>query len=122
MHKKMIAILIAGFLFAVYVAMIASVSPLFREATAVMLNEQIGENHLQHYDTGRYGDEVERSARIIPLLVVHDGQKGYAYICYSYDVKHKDGTPLCSSKNILSKWEIERIDGKWSITNIKENP
>lgn len=122
MKKKMIAILIAGFLFVVYVAMIVSVSPLFQEATAVMLNEQIGENGLQHYDTGRYGDEVKRSARVIPLLVVHNGQKGYAYICYSYDVKNEDGTLLCVSKNVLSKWEIERIDGKWSITNIKENP
>lgn len=87
MHKKMIAILIAGFLLSVHVAMITSVSLLFREATAIMLNEQIGEDCLQRYDTSGYGNEVERSAKAIPLLVIHNGQKGYAYICYSYDVK-----------------------------------
>lgn len=52
-----------------------------------MLNEQIGEDCLQRYDTSGYGNEVERSAKAIPLLVIHNGQKGYAYICYSYDVK-----------------------------------
>lgn len=122
MNKKMIAILIAGFLLAVHVAMITSVSLLFREATAVMLNEQIGEDCLQRYDTSGYGNEVERSAKVIPLLVIHNGQKGYAYICYSYDVKNKDGALLCASNNIFSKWEIERVDGKWNVISIMESP
>lgn len=122
MHKKIMAILIAGFLFVVYITMIASVSSLFREATTVMLNKQIGKDCLQRYDTSRYGNEAERSARIVPLFVIHNGQKGYAYVCYSYDVKNKDGTLLCASSSTFSKWKIERLDGKWNVTNIVEKP
>lgn len=122
MNKKRIAILIAGVLLTVQVAMIASVLLFFREVTAVMLNEQVSEDCLQRYDTSRYGNDVERSAKVIPLLVIHNGQKGYADVCYSYDVKNKDGALLCASKGIFSRWRIERVDGKWNITRITEKP
>lgn len=122
MRRKTIAIFAVGFLLAAYAAMIVSAAPVFREAVAVMRNEQITESSLQRYDTGRYGNEAERSARVMPLLVVHNGRKGYAYVRYSYDVRDKDGTLLCASNGIFSKWEIEKKDGVWSVINITEKP
>ncbi len=71
-----------------------------------------------------YRDDVE-SASVDLQLVTADakGSNGYIWVIYSVEREHisDDGTQSKSgSWDILSYWKIEKENGEWIVTDIKE--
>lgn len=78
---------------------------------------------LHLYDMSKYFPEmVYADMRITRLLVIHNGRHGYMYVIYSREYMDAEKNIINASCNVPSKWEIEKIDGKWTIIDIEESP
>lgn len=47
---------------------------------------------------------------------------GYIWVRYYSEAYDKNGEITSGSWNILSRWELEKVDGKWIVTSIIEPP
>lgn len=57
--------------------------------------------------------------RIYVLCGLH---RGCMWVRYSYVVQSKQGNIDTRGSNIVSHWEIEKINGRWEIISISESP
>ena len=67
---------------------------------------------------------IETSVR--PVFVIKGWKRGTIFVRYEYWVYDEDGNILWGFANRFpvppSRWTIEKIDGKWQITDIFEAP
>lgn len=47
---------------------------------------------------------------------------GYVWAQYSSDAYDEASEVTCGSWKILTKWELEKQDGRWVVTNVNEAP
>lgn len=73
-----------------------------------------------------YRDDVESTSVDLQLVTADaKGSNGYIWVIYSVEREHifDDGTQSKSgSRDILSYWKIEKENGKWIVTDVKEAP
>lgn len=50
------------------------------------------------------------------------GNKGYIWVKYSSEAYDKNGKVTFGSWDVLSRWKLEKKDGKWTVISIKEHP
>ena len=73
-----------------------------------------------------YRDNVKSASVNLQLVTAEaKGNSGYIWVIYSVEREHvfDDGTRSKSgSRDILSYWKIEKENGEWIVTDIKEAP
>lgn len=99
--------------------------PLKAEALAAMTS--VGGKE-EHGIFGRYCVEneeaVEVKATIDALVTSTSGARGYVWVAYTQCAYDKDGNIIfqygTENARKISRWRIEKIDGKWVVTEISE--
>ena len=103
-----------------YMSIIPLISATYRVARNESSNaEQLG---LTRFDTSRYEPNAVGKCSFIPIGVIHNFQKVIVYVYYSYEVRDEENRLQTGSWGILSKWDIERHNGRWIVTCITEDP
>ncbi len=73
-----------------------------------------------------YPDADSVKATLDCIAAKAEDDTGYMWVAYTQKALDKNGELVCSSgskdERILARWSIEKIDGKWCITEIKEGP
>lgn len=73
-----------------------------------------------------YPDAASVTATLDCIAARTEDNTGYMWVAYRQKALDKNGELVCSSgskdERILARWSIEKIDGKWCITEIKEGP
>ena len=59
---------------------------------------------------------------LIRLFTIHNFQRGFIYVYYSCEVYDESGELLTGSRSIITRWEIEKLNGEWEIMKIFERP
>lgn len=75
----------------------------------------------QYNRKGDFGT-VKVDVKLNRLFVLHNFNKGYMWMLYTYEGYDKDNNRTYGAWNILSKWKIEKINGKWEVVNIIGEP
>ena len=65
---------------------------------------------------------ADAKIKISRIFVLHNFKKGKMYVNYTIETLNKDGIHIYGSHNIYSTWDIEKKNGKWIVTSIKEKP
>ena len=108
-----------------YFGLILSTSSVVRSVKKVYCGEihPDPDSPISMYDLSKhYHDIAYAEMRVTPLLVIHNGRHGYMYVIYSNRYLDENNKTLNASCDIMSKWEIEKKDGEWTIIDIEEKP
>ncbi|MBE6985459.1 MAG: hypothetical protein E7434_07640 [Ruminococcaceae bacterium] len=77
-------------------------------------------------DLSSYPEAHSVSAKAEALAASIDGNSGYIWVAYVQEVYDAQGELVSASGNedarILSRWSVEKLDGAWTVTEIKEKP
>ena len=119
-------IVVLAVLLAIFLSMWISTAQVMRDVKDVIYgrvdHEQIAGTKLEHFDfTDGYPD-AKVSLSMGRIFVLCGTQHGCMWVRYSYDVRSKSGDPGPAGSGIISHWEIEKINGKWEITDVSEHP
>ena len=70
-----------------------------------------------------FDDKAVRADVSIELVTTkQENGKGYIWVKYSADYYDKDDTLISGNGEAYSRWDIEQLDGKWTVTLIDEIP
>lgn len=70
-----------------------------------------------------FDDKAVRADVSIELVTTkQENGKGYIWVKYSADYYDKDDTLISGMGEAYSRWDIEQLDGKWTVTLIDEIP
>lgn len=73
--------------------------------------------------TNLYDDEVHNAdVKLQRLLVMHNFHKGVMIVKYNIETFNKNAEHIYGSSNVYATWYIEKKNGTWIVTNIKEKP
>ena len=68
-------------------------------------------------------DDAVSQRHRLRLIAGHFAQdEGYMWVKYTSVAYDVDGEVTTGSWNILTKWELEKQDGRWVVTNVNEAP
>ncbi|MBQ8824666.1 MAG: hypothetical protein IJZ64_05470 [Ruminococcus sp.] len=95
------------------------------KAFSYLGDENLIENNfgiLGKYSLASYKDVISETHKIKFLTAKLDENSGYIWINYSqrgYDI---NGKIICGSRDINTRWSLEKIDNKWVVIKTKEAP
>ena len=70
-----------------------------------------------------FDDKAVRADVSIELVTTkQENGKGYIWVKYSADYYDKDDTLISGNGEAYSRWDIEQLNGKWTVTLIDEIP
>ena len=73
-------------------------------------------------DTDSYGDTAFNE-HSLELWSAHLGKNdGWIWVFYSSESFGHDGSVVHGSRRVPSLWKVERCDGEWTVTQIREHP
>ena len=67
-------------------------------------------------------DAVSEKHKIKFVAADFSDNKGYIWVKYSSAAYDKNGEVAVGSRNVLSRWELQKTGDKWTVTSIKECP
>ena len=67
-------------------------------------------------------DSVSESHTLGFITAALDGDRGYMWVMYSQSCFDENGGTLSGTGSATSRWELEKTDGKWTVTDIWEHP
>ena len=77
----------------------------------------------ESYDYTRYIDvKTVDNLELDIDFVKHNFKEGYMYVKYSYDINKNDENNRVGAGGVESKWYIKKIDGRWIVYKIEEDP
>lgn len=68
------------------------------------------------------GRVVDGNVSVKRLFVLHNFNKGFMHVIYTCERLDSAGSRLASSSDVTSTWFIEKQNGKWVVTAIREDP
>ena len=125
--KRVIVILVAVLL-VIYIVMLLTTNGLMhRVKDAVYGVGEAPQNPYSkiydYFDGARGYDNIKvKDFAMHRLFVIHGFNHGYMWVLYSYEVYSDEGEIIRGCRNILSRWEIQKIDGQWDIVAVKQRP
>ena len=123
--KKVIVFIIVGILLVVYFIFLFDTNSVindFRDVVKGEIEQNTEYGALMRYDSTGYPDFSKANVQVHRLFVKHDFKEGHMYVCYTIELYNDKGENIAGSWNVISKWCIKKIDGRWQITNIQEAP
>lgn len=127
MKKYLILILIC--FFAGYCSLYISTENLLDDFKDIVTNQRqegISYDQLERYALPTFVyDNISYDSvniKVRRLFVLHNFRKGIVWVKYSYIAYDKEGNILAGTNNILSKWYIEKKNGRWKVVKIEEKP
>jgi len=69
-----------------------------------------------NYDTDQITLKLHR------VFTLHDFKHGYIWIIYTQIVFDENGAMVCGTGNSDARWEIQKINGRWEVIDVKEDP
>lgn len=67
-------------------------------------------------------DAVREMHNLDFIAANFSNDSGYIWVKYSSEAYDKDGEVTFGTWDILSRWELEKVEDKWVVTSIKEHP
>ena len=67
-------------------------------------------------------DAVAEKHKLWRVAARFSEDTGYIWVKYSSQAYDETGEVTTGSWNILTKWELEKQDGRWVVTNVNEAP
>ena len=125
MKRPSVPLLLLSAVVIVYIGLMLSTLPVIRTVKDVYCGKihPDPDSPISMYDSSKhYHNIAYAEMRVMPLLVIHNGWHGYMYVIYSNRYLVENNKTLNASCDIMSKWEIEKKDGEWTIINIEEEP
>jgi len=81
---------------------------------------------LERYCIDGYPEAVRAEAEIEAIAAGIEEDSGYLWVAYHQAAYDADDELVTASgtqdSRVLSRWSIEKIDGTWTVTEIKEKP
>ena len=73
-------------------------------------------NDVSSYPNAKIKADIRR------LFVAHNFFDGYMWVLYSYEypVSYQGYEYKAGRWNVVSKWKIHKVDGKWQVVDIEE--
>ena len=124
-RKWIIPILILAVITAVYLCMLLSTNPVVKTVEDVYCGRISADDDspIRMYDlSSRYSDIAHAEMNITRLFVLHNWRHGFMYVIYSCEYTDENNKVLNASCSIISRWEIEKRDGEWTVIDIEEKP
>ena len=88
--------------------------------------EDFGTFALYCINPAQYPEASTAKASVDILTGEIAGSKGYLWVAYHQEVYNANGALVTASGSddarVLSRWSIEKRDGKWTVTEIREKP
>ena len=85
------------------------------------VSEELLSTKLSHYYNENANDNLTQ-VDISRRFVCHNFKSGVMYVNYTFKISDGNGVLLRGSHNVDSKWYIEKVCGKWVVTDIVEKP
>ncbi len=109
-----------------YVIMFLGTNSIFNEVKTVMKGEYdedyVFTGEMDYFNFTRDSGDATVDLDVKRLFIIHNFQHGYMWVFYSFEVTSKSGGVSPGGADILSKWEIERQNGKCVIVDVIEAP
>lgn len=128
-HKPLlIIILIILILISIHIALLIDTNSVLKDVKSTYYGEKdasevlgtpLESYYIHNPSIGRNIDTVDLKIR--RYLVIHNGSEGWVLAkidCSAYD---PNGKTVYGEKNVMARWWIEKKEGKWIITKIKDN-
>lgn len=118
-----ISVLIVG----VYIILFINTNSVINDFRSIINNkidDEIAYGELERYKIPEFDDVVYKRtySKIKRKFVFHNFGKGVMYIKYTYCAYDTNEKLITGSKDVSSKWYIEKRNGRWVVTEIEEKP
>lgn len=117
---------ILALLLIMHLIMWISTAQVLRDVKAVIYGQveqkSIKGTQLEYFNFAEGHPDAEVSLSMRRICVLCGPRRGCMWVRYSYAVQSKRGNIDTRGANIISHWEIERINGRWEIVSISEDP
>ena len=125
--KKKIVLLCVLILVAIYFLMLYNTNSVIKDFYSVVNNkmkEDISYGDLEIYKIPSFRGMKYKytDAKIKRVFVLHNFRRGVMYIKYTYIAYDENDVLITGSSEVDSKWYIQKINGRWIVTDIEERP
>lgn len=96
----------------------------FRSVINNEMNAEIAYGELERYKIPDFDDVIYKHthSKIKRKFVFHNFNKGVMYVKYTYYAYDVNEKLITGSKDVSSKWYIEKRNSRWIVTEIEEKP
>ena len=117
-----------------HIVMFASVKPVIDYVLSLFIGEipeaETAGTKLDSYNSNSHCDRFDPSymveAKIDPVFIIHDFNRGYIWTRYEYWVYDKNANLLWGFANRFptppARWTIEKVNEEWVIVDVYEAP